>query len=193
MTGSNPSHESRRPPGDRLLAPLHRFAQISAWICGGLLTAVSVLVVIEVIGRNFFGLRQHGSDELAGYAFAITVAWGFGYCVLERSHIRLDFVYRRLPWFGQALADAASVLSLLVLAAFLAWKAWLTFLESWEFDSTSTTILQISLWKPQLMWSLGMSFFALCCAAVAVVLLVRATQRRRSGMRRIAGIPGVGE
>jgi TRAP-type C4-dicarboxylate transport system permease small subunit len=182
---------------DRAWAAAHRrltsIARAGSWVCGALLLGVSIIVLAEVLGRNFFGARWHGAEELAGYVFAITVAWGFAYCLVDRNHIRLDFVYQSMSRAWQRAWDIVSLAALFVFAAFLAWKAWGTLHESWVFDSVSTKNLQVPLWIPQGLWALSFGFFALSALFLLVYAIRLALRRRLDELRAVAGIPNAAQ
>jgi TRAP-type C4-dicarboxylate transport system permease small subunit len=168
---------------------LARIALGGSWVCGALLLAVSFLVLFEVLGRNYFDLRWAGAEEIAGYVFAISIAWGFALCLFERNHIRLDFLYTRMRATTRRIWDVLSLFSFTAFGGFLAWKAWLTWEESWSFESTSTTSLHVPLAIPQALWALGLTFFALASGFLAIHALVLIARRRIAAVDRIAGIP----
>lgn len=96
------------------------------------------LVVVDVDGRNFFGLPLTGLAEFAEFAGLSVVAIVFlqlGTGVHNRRMTRagflIDRIARRLPRVRLAL-DVAYALAGCVIFALLAWVAWAELVESWR-------------------------------------------------------------
>jgi len=130
-----------------------------------------VVICIDIFLRYAFALTVGGADDLAGYALAISSAWGFSAALLSRSHIRIDTVYVRVKSrAARAALDFLSLASFAVFAALLAWHGWGVFQLSFVSNSHSQSAIEMPLAIPQAVWFAGLAFFV----AVALLLLARA-------------------
>jgi TRAP-type mannitol/chloroaromatic compound transport system permease small subunit len=155
---------------DPLLDLARRIARAGAWFGGALLIAAALLVGVEVVIRRAFSVSVGGTDELAGYALAISTTWALAFALLERAHIRIDSLYVYLPARLCALLDIAGLLLLIAFFGLITWYGWGVFATSYALGARSLSPLGTPLLLPQLLWVLGFAMFL----AIAVLLLVRA-------------------
>lgn len=193
MTSPDHSHSFAHEPAflrylEKAYATLKRMSRWSAWVGGAAFTAVSIMVLLEVIGREFFGIRSAGSGEIAGYVFAVVTAWGFSYALFERAHIRIDFAYQKFGERLRGMMDLVGLLGMFLFSVVLSNKALDTLIESIEYDAVSTTSLQISLWIPQLFWAIGMIYFSVSVLGMFLYVLVLRMVGRRQTAHQVAGI-----
>lgn len=139
---------------------------------GTLLLVASFVVCIDVVLRKWWSVTLGGADELAGYALAISSAWGLGYALLHRVHIRIDSLYVLLPVRVCALLDIASVLAFAAFFGVVSFHAYFVFAQSVVSDAHSVSPIGTPLMIPQALWVLGLIEFVL----VAVLLFVRGVQ-----------------
>ncbi|MEM1164364.1 MAG: TRAP transporter small permease subunit, partial [Pseudomonadota bacterium] len=70
---------------------MERVSLWAVWLGGLSLLIAALIIVIEVVGRKLGGgFRVPGSDEYSGYIFAGATVWAYAYCLIHRSHIRID-------------------------------------------------------------------------------------------------------
>jgi TRAP-type mannitol/chloroaromatic compound transport system permease small subunit len=155
---------------DPLLRLARRIARLGAWFGGVLLIAAALLVGVEVVIRRAFSISVGGTDELAGYALAISTSWALAFTLLERAHIRIDSLYVHLPVRLCALLDIAGLLLLTAFFALITWYGFGVFQTSYALGARSMSPLGTPLMLPQLLWVLGLLMFL----AIAVLLLIRA-------------------
>lgn len=146
----------------RIYNLIDRIACCIAYVGGAILLGIAGLVVFEVIARRAFAFTITGVDELSGFAYAISMAWGFSYALLQKSHIRVDFVYARLPDRVRAALDVVALLSMAGLMMFLSLRSCAMLRESISMSIVSSSPLQVPLWIPQLLWLSGIIFFVFC-------------------------------
>ncbi len=176
---------------DRLLALAHRISRVAIWCGGALVLSAAILVAVDVLLRNLFMVTVGGSDELAGYAFAIGTTWALSFTLLNRANVRVDALYSLLPPRFCALLDIAALIALGVFAGMLTWHAALVLQTSVSFAARATTPLQTPLWIPQSLWVAGLALFMLTLvplllrAALALFHGDLATVRRLAGARSI--------
>jgi TRAP-type mannitol/chloroaromatic compound transport system permease small subunit len=155
---------------DPLLGLARRIARIGAWFGGVLLIAAALLVGVEVVIRRAFSVSVGGTDELAGYALAISTTWALAFALLERAHIRIDSLYVHLPARLCALLDIAGLLLLIAFFGLITWYGYGVFQTSYALGARSLSPLGTPLLLPQLLWVLGLAMFL----AIAILLLIRA-------------------
>ncbi|WP_294924433.1 TRAP transporter small permease [uncultured Paracoccus sp.] len=171
-------------PLTRAVNPLARFL---ALIAGYMLLGVALFVTAEILVRRFFNISLQGGDELGGYMLAILAAFGFSHALIERAHTRVEILIERVGPRMQAMLNVFSAWCIALMAAFMAWRAWTTLMESVEYRSLSGTPLMTPLWQPQSLWFAGLLLFAGISLAVAVhATLLMLRDRRR--LNRFYGI-----
>ncbi len=170
----------------RKLARLARFAAIGS---GLLLLGSAGLMTAEILVRRLFHHSLVGVDELAGYAFAIAMAWGFAQALFMRAHIRVDLVYLRLPVRVQRLLDVLALAAFAGIIGIVVFHAWGTLAESLRLGARASTPLATPLWIPQALWLAGLIFFLICLIAL-LFDLVRALVR---GEKALAAELGASE
>jgi TRAP-type mannitol/chloroaromatic compound transport system permease small subunit len=172
---------------DPLLGLARRIARAGAWFGGILLLASALLVGVEVVVRRVFSVSVGGTDELAGYALAISTSWALAFALLERAHIRIDSLYVHLPARLCAVLDIAGLLLLIAFFGLITWYGYGVFQTSYELGARSLSPLGTPLLLPQLLWVLGLAMFL----AIAVLLLLRALGALITGdlatVRRLVG------
>lgn len=160
--------------GEGLIDPMilwaRRISQCCAWAGGALLAIGALLITVEVIIRKLLSRSLAGADELSGYAFAVSVTFGFAYAALDRAHIRVDTFHAWFPERGKALLDIVAAILLLAYFVLLLNHGLGVVTETWEMNAHSNTPLHVPLIVPQSLWWLGL----LLTVAVSALLLVRA-------------------
>lgn len=172
----------------RLLNGATTLSRIAIWVAGGLTLLSALYITADVICRKVFNFPLGGSDELSGYAFAISISWALSFATLERANIRIDAIYQLLPDRFAAFLDWLSLVVLAVFIVFLTRYAAQVAGMSWDNQSAANTLLGTPLWIPQLLWVLG--FIWLC--VVLALMLIRASLALVTGdiqtVRAICGI-----
>ena len=166
---------------------LDRISRVAVWVGGAGLLLCAIMVTVDVIMRKLFSLTMSGSDEISGYVFAVATAWAYSYCLLHRSHIRIDALYNVLPVWLRSILDALGLLLLLLYIAYLSNKAIDAFLTSWRRDSVSITTLAVPLWIPQLLWVAGLCWFVVTLAFLLLYVLLCLALRDFTTVQKVAG------
>jgi len=178
IPGSGPASS----PLDRLLDAASSLSRIAIRAAGALTLISALYITIDVITRKLLGFSLGGSDELSGYAFAISISWALSFATLQRANIRIDALYQLLPVRLCALLDWLALVGLAVFIAYLTRYASGVAFVSWERDATANTVLATPLWIPQAIWAAGLAWL---CVVLALMLL-------RSSTALISGdVPGV--
>ncbi len=139
-----------------------------AAILGGLvMTALTMMVVVSVLGRWLISSPIYGDFEMVEMGTAISVCLFLPYCHMSRGNVIVDLF---LGWASkrvQLFFDVIGSLALSVIAGALAWRMVYGGLEMVEYSET-TYILALPLWWafPFTIFSFGL--LALCAAYTAV-------------------------
>jgi len=173
---------------DRLLAIANTLSRGAMWVAGGLTLMSAFYISIDVIIRKAFNMSLGGSDELSGYAFAISISWALSFATLQRANIRIDTFYQFLSVRVSALLDFVSLVSLGVFIVYLTRYALEVAETSWALDSAANSTLATPLWIPQYLWAAG--FLWLC--VVLAIMLVRSSIALVTGdLRTVNAIAGI--
>lgn len=124
---------------------LQNLAKLCAIVAGVLLTAITLMTCISLIGRNTTGATLVGDFELTGVAAGAAIALFMPYCQLQRGNIIVDFFTARLHHDTNSKLDRFGALLLAILFAVLAWRTTLGGLNSWSTHS-ETQILGFPEW-----------------------------------------------
>ena len=136
------------------MTPLHKLYTLSGWLSGVFLVLICLLVVAQIVARQFGGMVP-SADEFAAYAMAASGFLALPYALQRGAHIRVELLYRLLPVRGRFFADVLSTSIGLAIAAYLAWYCALFVIESYQFNEVSSGLLPIPMWLPQLPMLLG--------------------------------------
>lgn len=171
----------------------NRVSRMSTWFGGGLLLLSAAIITVDVIVRKLFNVSMGGSDELAGYALAISTSWGLSFTLLSRANIRIDALYMRLPRSFKAWLD---LIALITLGGFMTFVTWFTtqlWIESIDMGATANTPLQTPLWIPQGLWVAGFLVFLTVLAVLLVRVAGSLVQGDKAAVGAIAGLRSVEE
>ncbi|MEM6624885.1 MAG: TRAP transporter small permease [Pseudomonadota bacterium] len=189
---------------DRIYAFLGGISLWAVWAAGTALLLSAFMIGVEIVGRKLggteiFGLftmpqfRIPGSDEYSGYVFAGGTVWAYAYCLIHRSHIRIDALYNVLPAGVRAFLDVFGLVLLGIYITYFTNKAWGVFLESWDRNSVSVTPQLTPLWIPQIFWVTGLTFFTIVTLFLIVYTSVALLTGRIGQVQQLAGTMSVQE
>jgi TRAP-type C4-dicarboxylate transport system permease small subunit len=124
---------------------LQNLAKLCAILAGLLLTGITLMTCVSLIGRNTTGATLVGDFELTGVAAGAAIALFMPFCQLQRGNIIVDFFTTRLSEASNARLDRFGAFLLAVLFAVLAWRTSLGGLNSYATHS-ETQILGFPEW-----------------------------------------------
>lgn len=148
-----------------------RIEAVLATLFGGIFLLLSVVVVVETVSRKLFNVSIQGADELGGYALAVGSTIAFSLALMGRNHIRVDVFHDKFPRGLQAALNWLSIVALAAFGVFIAWIAFKVLGDTLQYRSTAQTPWATPLIIPQEVWYAGLLTFA----AVAVGYALRAT------------------
>ena len=124
---------------------LQTLAKLCAIVAGLLLTGITLMTCLSLIGRNTTGTTLVGDFELTGLAAGAAIALFMPWCQVRRGNIIVDFFTSRLGAETNNRLDRLGALLLALLFALLAWRTTLGGLNSWSTNS-ETQILGFPEW-----------------------------------------------
>ncbi len=111
---------------------LELLARACAVLGGCLMTAITLMTCISLIGRNTTGWTIVGDIELsaavAGAAIALFLPW----CQVKRGNIIVDFFTARASAATQGVLDRLGALLFALMLALLAWRSGVGGLSAWQ-------------------------------------------------------------
>jgi TRAP-type C4-dicarboxylate transport system permease small subunit len=114
------------------LKTLERLARLCAIAAGVLLTVITLMTCVSLIGRNTTGWTIVGDFELSGAAAGAAIALFLPWCQMRRGNIIVDFFTAKASAATNARLDRLGALLLGVSMALLAWRAGIGGLNAWK-------------------------------------------------------------
>ena len=111
---------------------LESLAKACAVLAGVLLTVITLMTCVSLIGRNTTGWTIVGDFELSGSAAGAAIALFMPWCQVRRGNIIVDFFTARASEATNAALDRLGALLLAVCMALLAWRTTLGGLNAWS-------------------------------------------------------------
>lgn len=171
----------------------HNVSRYAAWVSGGILFLAAAMVTVEVVARKFFLVSMGGSDELAGYALAISTSWGISFTLVSRANIRIDALYMRLSSRVTAFLDLLGLLAMAFFMAFVSWFSFHLWLTSIDMGARAATPMGTPLIYPQGIWVAGFLLFLFVISVLILRVLQLLVRGDVAGVGRVAGIRSVAE
>jgi TRAP-type C4-dicarboxylate transport system permease small subunit len=116
---------------------LEMLAKLCAILAGLLLTVITLMTCVSVIGRNTTGWTIQGDVELTGFVAGAAIALFLPWCQWKRGNIIVDFFTAKTSAQNQDRLDRWGALLLAVAVGFLAWRTTLGGLSAWNSNSSS--------------------------------------------------------
>ena len=116
---------------------LERLARGCAIAAGLLLTVITLMTCVSLIGRNTTGWTIAGDFELTGAAAGAAIALFLPWCQMRRGNIIVDFFTAKASAGTTALLDRLGALLLGVAMALLAWRSAIGGWNAWTSQSGS--------------------------------------------------------
>lgn len=151
---------------DRLIERVRTLSRYGAWFGGVLILLAAFVVAFDVVVREVFVLPVGGTDELSGFALAISSAFAFSYALVERAHVRIDSLYTALPIRICAFLDVIGLAAFALFMALLAWQALGVFIESVRNSTVTLSAFAWPLRYPQFLWVVGLFWFVVVAASL---------------------------
>jgi TRAP-type C4-dicarboxylate transport system permease small subunit len=116
---------------------IESLAKLCAIVGGVLLTAITLLTCVSLLGRNTIGTSIVGDFELTGAAAGAAIALFLPWCQLAQSNIIVDFFTTRAAPSTREALDRLGALFFAGVMALLTWRTGVGGLKAWESQSGS--------------------------------------------------------
>lgn len=110
----------------RVESMIERVMSVIQLVCNATLAVMTLVILMLVLTRNFFGFSYSWSEELTRYLLVWLVLLGSVILLQRDDHIRIDFVSFILPAKANAVLVLALRLLTLTFLSFLAYQGMLT-------------------------------------------------------------------
>jgi TRAP-type C4-dicarboxylate transport system permease small subunit len=122
------------------LRTLQTLAKLCAILAGVLLTVVTLMTCVSLIGRNLIGITIVGDFELSGAAAGAAIALFMPWCQAKRGNIIVDFFTAKASPRNVDRLDRFGALLLALMMALLAWRTTLGGINAWRSGSGTMLI-----------------------------------------------------
>jgi TRAP-type C4-dicarboxylate transport system permease small subunit len=136
----------------------HQVNQIFSGICGWLMLAMMILLVIDIISRSFARPIQ-GMAELSVFVMMITIYLGMARCEENKEHVALEIVLNYLPPSRRRIANLLTSLLAVVSAGLLLYAVLLNAINSFRTNESLDTTVELAIWPVKFVIVLGLIFF----------------------------------
>ena len=113
---------------------INRTGQLISWLAAILI----VVIIVQVILRYVFGRGLVVLEEVQWHLYAIGIMFGFSYCIVHDSHIRLDLLHDRFPRRRKERIEIFGIIFLLMPMIFvILYHSWPFLLDSIRINERS--------------------------------------------------------
>ena len=134
--------------------------KIAAFLAGGLLVLLALLVLYSILAR-IIGTFSGGASDMAGYVMATSTFMALPYTFRTYGHIRVSLLVNHLSPPMRRLTTLFALGFMSLLTSYLAWYMIRLVMDSYEFGERSEGADAILLWIPQTPVAIGALLFAL--------------------------------
>jgi TRAP-type C4-dicarboxylate transport system permease small subunit len=147
---------------------LESLAKLCAILAGVLMTLITLMTCVSLIGRNTTGWTIVGDFELSGSAAGAAIALFLPWCQLRRGNIIVDFFTAKSSAATQARLDRLGAALMAAVMLLMCWRTTVGGLSAWKSQSGSM-MLGFPEW---IVYSLMVPPLALC-ALIAIAQSAR--------------------
>lgn len=119
---------------------LYIISQLEAELSGWLLTVITFLLVINFAAR-YIGLFVPGLVELTTFVFIATVYLGLAQGEVDDDHIKVSFIYQRVPKTVQRVLYFFNYLLAAIVGGVMAYGAYKSAISSYITDETVAGVM----------------------------------------------------
>ncbi len=116
---------------------LESLAQLCAILAGVLLTAITLMICVSLIGRNSIGWTIVGDFELSGSAAGAAIALFMPWCQVKRGNIIVDFFTAQASEATRIKLDRFGALMVALAMGLMTWRTSIGGLNAWKSQAGS--------------------------------------------------------
>ncbi|MDN2568509.1 TRAP transporter small permease [Aquibium sp. A9E412] len=170
------------------LAGIRRFAQLAAMLGLAALVILSVMMMLDIAGRELFGTPITGFSDISDLIIVIAAAACFPASLATNQHVAVRFAGLS-HWRVGALLDLLGHLVMLAVFVLIAWQLSIYTLDVFRSGQT-TWLIYIPVWP---VWTLTTALFVLCvpvqiASVVAALRALRAPAASAASERQGDGV-----
>ena len=147
---------------------LENLAKTCAVLAGVLLTGITLMTCVSLIGRNTPGWTIVGDFELSGSAAGAAIALFMPWCQVRRANIIVDFFTAKASEATNRRLDRLGALVLAACMGLLAWRSGIGGINAWK-SGTGSMMLGFPEW----------TVYALMVPALALTAVIGLVQALR--------------
>ncbi len=110
---------------------LERLAKLCAVLAGVLLTVITLMTCVSLIGRNTTGWTIVGDFELSGSAAGAAIALFLPWCQLRRGNIIVDFFTAKAGLATVQRLDRVGAFLMALVMALITWRTGVGAVSAW--------------------------------------------------------------
>lgn len=140
------------------------------WIAAAAVVFMMLITTADVVLRVF----RHpilGTYEIVGFTGAVVIAFSLPYTSLQKGHIAVEFLVRRLPWLVRVIINIINACISMALFAVIAWQC-----AKYAHGLRMTGEVSSTLQMPTYPFLYGISFG---CVLLCVVLFIEILRQFR--------------
>jgi TRAP-type C4-dicarboxylate transport system permease small subunit len=122
------------------LKTLEFLAKLCAIAAGVLLTVITLMTCVSLIGRNTIGKTIVGDFELSAAAAGAAIALFLPWCQMRRGNIIVDFFTAKASTRTNALFDRFGALLYALVLALMSWRTAIGGINAWRTQSGTMMI-----------------------------------------------------
>lgn len=162
---------------DAILVRARRGLRIAtAVLCGALLIALTLVTVIDVVGRYLLSSPLPGGSEYTELLLMAIIFCGLPAVCLDDGHISVDLITSRLRGWWDAAQIVAARLFVAVVLAVIAWQLWKHGTQLGSYNEVT-----VYLRAPMAPFSKAAAIIAGVCSFVTFVMAIMRLPKGREG------------
>lgn len=145
----------------RLAGAADGLSLVAGHLAKGGIVLMTALLTYEVVARYVFRAPTHWTSDVATTTMIWLTFLGMGYCLREGHMIRITAIIGQLPAGGRKVAEALSLVAILLFSVFVIWIATRAMMDSIAFGRRQPSMLRMPTWVAELPIILGFVILAL--------------------------------
>ena len=156
-------------------------------IAGWLLIFCALLISTEILARDLIGVSFGATLEISSYILAVSISWGLSKALSERQYVRIDLLISKAPLWLRQYLHAMALAMMLAWCVLLAYGAVMLVRESYDFQATDRSSLNIPMILPQGLWAFGIVVFLVFVTVMLVETVLAIACRMPDHVESILG------
>lgn len=134
---------------------ISKVTDVSGQILMWLPWILTVIIVWEVVMRNFFNRPTIWAHEISVMVFAVFTITSGAYALKEKAHVNMDLFYSGMTDRGKAIMDIITFPAFFLFIAILLWLGWDFAVRSVMLQEKSISTWHPIIWPVKIMIPLG--------------------------------------